>query len=408
MSDTDNAAAPAAQGSAKPQSPLMVIRGNVERMLPDFKAALPEHIPAERFVRTALTAIQLNPDIAACEPKTVYAACMKAAQDGLVLDGREAALVKFNQKMKIDGNERYVNVAQYMPMVQGILKKARNSGEISYIAARVVYDKDRFHVVYGDEESLTHEPFLDGEPGEMRLAYMVAKLKDGQIVREIMTKAQIEKVRSKSRSADRGPWKDWPEEMWRKTVIRRGAKYLPSSSDRSDGSDVLDLVSRDDPLFENAPDGEELPLGDPGQADQQTRQRRQRQPRQSNGGAGSKLNTAPEDDQGGQTGGPVDLVEWTDPATGEVLMLTPAEIEERAKAAPPAKEATPAAQPSPQPAQPAQPAQQAPAPQQQAKPAAAAPTSAAAKLNSNDDGMDPPAFLRPQSEPPPPGVDDVI
>lgn len=391
---TDTTTAPATPGTAKPPSPLMVMRQNVERMLPDFKAALPEHIPAERFVRTALTAIQLNPDIAACEPKSVYASCMKAAQDGLILDGREAALVKFNTKMKIDGVERYVNVAQYMPMVQGILKKARNSGEISYIAARVVHDKDKFHVIYGDEESLTHEPYLDGDPGEMRLAYMVAKLKDGQIVREIMTKSQIEKVRSKSRSSDKGPWKDWPEEMWRKTVIRRGAKYLPSSSDRSDGSDVIDLVSRDDNLFEMAPEGDEQPQGDAGATEQQPRQRRPRQPRQSNGPAGSILNTEPAPQPAGKAE-PTDI----DPETGEILeperaQQQPAQ-QPRAEAEqqPAAETAKPAPTPSPAPAQ-----------------AAPAQTSAAAKLNAGADGMDPPGFLdrRRTDEPPPPGVDDVI
>lgn len=390
MTDTSTAA-PAPQGTAKPPSPLMVVRSNVEKMLPDFKAALPQHIPAERFVRTALTAITLNPDIVGCEPQSIYAACMKAAQDGLVLDGREAALVKFNVKKKIDGVEKWVNAAQYMPMVQGILKKARNSGEISSIAAHVVHDRDKFTLVLGDNESLTHEPCLEGDPGALRLAYMVAKLKDGSIVREVMTRAQIQKVRDASRSKDRGPWVAWEDEMWRKTVLRRGAKYLPSSSDRSDGTDVIDLVSRDDNLFEMGPEGEDQ-SGDAGQQPEpQKRPRQSRQQKQSTGPAGSILNT----EAGTQPTGKEAATD-IDPETGEILTEQPAAQQQ------PAQE-----QPAAQPQQQAQPAQ----PTQQATPAPQAPTSAAAKLNAgNDDGMDPPGFLtnRGSAEPPPPDVDDVI
>lgn len=393
---TDATTAPA-ETKAKPPNPLMIVRQNIEKMAVDFKAALPAHIPAERFVRTALTAVTLNPDIVECEPRTIYAACMKAAQDGLVLDGREAALVKFSQKMKIDGVEKYVPAAQYMPMVQGILKKARNSGEISSIAAHVVHEKDKFTLVLGDNESLTHEPCLEGDPGPLRLAYMVAKLKDGSIVREVMTASQINKVRASSRSGKSGPWVAWEDEMWRKTVLRRGAKYLPSSSDRSDGTDVIDLVSRDDGLFEMGPgDDEQPPATQP-----ETRQRRPRQPRQSTGPAGAILNPepGPQPAQEPAGEGPTDI----DPETGEILTGQPAAQQQ------PSQE-QPAAQPQQQ-AQPAQPAQAAAAAQPKATPAATAPTSAAAKLNAgNDDGMDPPGFLtnRGSAEPPPPDVDDVI
>ena len=39
---------------------LVEIRSAVEKMAPQFKAALPAHVPVERFVRTTLTAVQTN------------------------------------------------------------------------------------------------------------------------------------------------------------------------------------------------------------------------------------------------------------------------------------------------------------------------------------------------------------
>ncbi len=39
------------------------VRTAIEKMAPQFKAALPSHVPVERFVRTTLTAVQTNPQL---------------------------------------------------------------------------------------------------------------------------------------------------------------------------------------------------------------------------------------------------------------------------------------------------------------------------------------------------------
>jgi recombination protein RecT len=396
MSDAATTAPP----PVKEKSKALVIRETIQGMTPEFKAALPAHIAPERFVRTTLTAINLNPDILNCEPRSVYAACMKAAADGLILDGREAALAKFNTKMKVDGVEKWVNVAQYMPMAQGLLKKARNSGEISSIVARVVYSNDKFHFICGDDEKLTHEPCLDSEPGKPRLAYMVARLKDGGIVRHVMTRTEIEKRKAVARSTN--IWDKWEAEMWVKTVLRAGAKFLPASSDKPDGGDTIqELVSRDDDLYDL--DGADLLGAAEPQAEQQPQ--RERKPRAGRT-AGAKMNGHAAGDQGGQT----DLVEHAD-ADGVVSMVTAAErdrfIAEAAKPAaapaPAATTAAPAAQvqePAPAPA--STPATPAPAPQT-AKPA----VQDELEIPTNLRRAQPAAAVN-EANPPPPSDDDVI
>ena len=103
-------------------------------MQPEFGKALPGHITAEKFVRTAQTAIALTRNIDKVKnANSLMAACTKAAQDGLILDGREAALV-------ID----YNGDVQYRPMMRGLLKLAHNSGEIKSLVVEVVRDKDEF------------------------------------------------------------------------------------------------------------------------------------------------------------------------------------------------------------------------------------------------------------------------
>jgi recombination protein RecT len=203
-------------------------------MKKQFSSTLPSHVSPAKFMRSAVTAVQNTPDLQECEVNSIISSCQKAAVDGLIFDGREAAMVTFNKKI---GN-KWVKEAQYMPMVAGILKKARNSGQISAISAHVVYQNDQFDYELGLEPKLTHKPVIDGEPGELRCAYAIAKLKDGSTQFEVMTRPQIEEIMKSSKAGwddkaqqPRGIWKKWESEMWRKTALKRLAKYLPSSSD---------------------------------------------------------------------------------------------------------------------------------------------------------------------------------
>lgn len=231
------------------ETPAAVFRNQFERMSSEISAALPPHIPAERFMRVVLTAVNGNPDLLKADRKSLFEASMKSAQDGLLPDGRDGAFVVFNAKTKVkddNGRERevYINKVQWMPMVAGILKKVRNSGALISIGAHVAYDADRFLYVLGDEERIEHEPALGANRGKPKAVYAIAKTKDGGIYREVMTVAEVEKVRNVSRAKNSGPWVQWWDEMARKTVIRRLSKRLPMSTD------LDDLIRRDDELYD--------------------------------------------------------------------------------------------------------------------------------------------------------------
>lgn len=205
---------------------LTALKAQLTEMRPSIAAALPAQIPAERFVRTVSTAVQLQPELLECDRKSLLLATLRAAHDGLLPDGREGAFVIFKDRKA--GTKR----AQWMPMYQGLLKKVRNSGELASITAEVVYSKDAFDYELGDEPRITHKPAL-GDRGKPIAAYAVARLKDGAIYREVMSVEQIERIRAVSRSGDNenGPWVQWWDEQARKTVLRRLSKYLPQSTD---------------------------------------------------------------------------------------------------------------------------------------------------------------------------------
>lgn len=171
------------------------------------------------------------------------AACTNAAKDGLILDGKEAALVPFGK------------VVQYIPMVAGLLKKARNSGDISSIAAHVVYEQDDFTYVLGDDEHIHHAPKF-GNRGKLIAVYAIARLKDGSVQREVMDSDAVMAIAEQSKNkAQYNPktGKNYGE-WWRKTVIRRISKYLPSSSDKDGFAQAVGRIDDDfDFQNDNAP-----------------------------------------------------------------------------------------------------------------------------------------------------------
>ncbi|MPR62724.1 recombinase RecT [Ochrobactrum intermedium] len=226
------------------RSPAETFRDQWSKQESEVAVALPPHIPVERFMRVVMTAVSGNPDLMNADRRSLFESAMKAAQDGLLPDGRDGALVIFNAKVKEGNKDVYIKKVQWMPMVGGILKKIRNSGELLSLSAYVVYENDEFQYTLGDEETIVHRPCLDSNRGDAKLVYAIAKTKDGGIYREIMTLKDVEKVRAVSKTGKFGPWADWWDEMAKKTVIRRLAKRLPMSSD------LDDLIRRDDELYD--------------------------------------------------------------------------------------------------------------------------------------------------------------
>jgi recombination protein RecT len=203
------------------------LRSQLEARSAQYQAALPSTIPAERFQRVVLTAVTQNPDLLQVHRGSLLLACMKAAQDGLLPDGREAALVVYRDKSK-------GKIAQYLAMVAGIRKLVLQSGEVAVFEQHIVHENDIFDVRFGDDPHIDHRPMISGERGRPVAVYSVATMKAGGYKSfDVMTMADVDKVRSVSRSGDSGPWKTWYEEMAKKTIAKRHAKMLPLSSEKA-------------------------------------------------------------------------------------------------------------------------------------------------------------------------------
>ena len=208
---------------------LALIQGSLET---DLTAAgvqhvLPDHVKMSSFVRCAAIAITQGKGLVEADKQSVIMALTKCATDGLVPDGKEAALVVYNTKV----NGTFMKVAQYLPMIDGVLKRARMSGQIDSMAAKAVYENDEFDYWLDENgEHLRYKPTFE-KRGAFKLAFAYAKMKSGEFVVEVMTKEDIDKVKASSKTSGYGPWVDWYERMACKTVFHRIAKRLPNSSE---------------------------------------------------------------------------------------------------------------------------------------------------------------------------------
>lgn len=224
----------------QPQSRELVIAkqvaGHLQKMQPEYRAVLPAHITPEEFTRIAQTAIQVNEELQECSQRSLIAACTRLAEMGLVPDGKHAALVAFNVKVKKRDPEtgfmveRWEKRATPMPMVEGLRDLVRQSGQVKNWKARVVRQGDFFKHIDGDTESLVHEPQHDIDQ-PITHVYSIAYLENGELARHVMPIAAVEKIRKRSKNADKGPWADHYAEMALKTCMKQQSKYLPKSKD---------------------------------------------------------------------------------------------------------------------------------------------------------------------------------
>jgi recombination protein RecT len=224
------------------------LHGHLERLLPEIERARPRGLEARRFARILVTEVTRNPELLECTQASLLRALLQSAQLGLYPDSQvgHAYLIPFKDKKK-DTLE-----AQLLTGYKGLVVLAYRSGQVAQIAARVVHENEPFELEFGSNERLVHKPCLHGEPGDPYAVYMYAKIRGGGEVIEILTRADVEKARRASKAPDSPAWKNWEPEMWRKTAMRRGAKWLPLSSEDAR------LIAREE--AEDLPDAPSSPL----------------------------------------------------------------------------------------------------------------------------------------------------
>lgn len=204
---------------SKALTPLQEISNTLEAMTEKFQAALPSHIEPSRFIQIVKTAISKQPKLLEADRRSLWVACMAAAESGLLPDGKQAAFVPYRTKTG--------TIVQYQPMEQGLKSLVWKTGKISSWLRETVKENDSFDFELGSTPYIKHKRALKNR-GEIIAAYSIVTMSDGTRSYKLIDRDDIEKSRSRSKQPD-GAWKTDPERMAEKTVARLHYKDLPSS-----------------------------------------------------------------------------------------------------------------------------------------------------------------------------------
>jgi len=192
-------------------------------MQAQIKAALPRHMTPERLARIVTTEIRKVPKLAECTPMSFFGAVIQCAQLGLEPGNAlgHAYLLPYGKDVQL--------IIGY----RGMIDLARRSGQIVSIDARAVYEGDKFECTLGLNPHIDHVPDWNNvnrtNASKLQFVYAVAKLKDGGIQFDVMSRAEVEGIRARSKAGNNGPWKTDYTAMALKSVVRRLFKFLPVS-----------------------------------------------------------------------------------------------------------------------------------------------------------------------------------
>lgn len=221
----------------------------LEKRATEIGSQLPSNVSRDRFLNASIAAVKQTPSILTATPRSLFAALTKAAQDGLLPDGREGVITVFNQKVPNTSPQQYENIAQWNPMFYGIRKRARELDGI-IIDAQVVFAGDDFEYELGDSPFIKHKPKPRSEKSDASAGLAVYAIfrhpTEGILHREVMWRPDVFDVMNQSRAKTSLMWTTFWTEGWKKTVGRRAAKSVPVSP-------ALErLITRDDENFEFA------------------------------------------------------------------------------------------------------------------------------------------------------------
>lgn len=208
------------------QNYLVAIHEGLNTSLEKQVAALPENFNKQRFVQNCMTVMQDgSADFSKCDPKTVVRTLLKAAFLGLDFFNGECYAIPFG------GN------VQFLTDYKGEIKLAKrySSNPIQDIYAKVVREGDEFtETIENGRQTVSFQPKAFND-GEIIGAFAVCLYKDGGMIYDTMSRAEIDHTRNVfSKAANSKAWKESYGEMAKKTVLRRLCKLIDLNFDTAE------------------------------------------------------------------------------------------------------------------------------------------------------------------------------
>ena len=248
------------------QVKLREVETGLEKISNRLKMILPEHSSVEKMIMMVSNACFVNPDLLDIKyRKSLFLACLQAAKLGLEpnTSREECFLIP------------YKGIVKMQPGYKGIRKLVMNTGLVSTMEPRVVYENDDFDYDLGLNPKLTHKRALAGSRGSLKYVYCIVRPKDGSApFFEVMDKDDITLIRKSSQSK---AWGTNEAEMWIKTIIIRTGKRLEQSPELAlalslDGQAEAGKDQKfDADIYSILPEGEDIPTHEDKKLSRRTR-----------------------------------------------------------------------------------------------------------------------------------------
>lgn len=202
----------------------------LERMAPEFAKALPKHIPADMYIRAALTSVQKTPQLLDCTPESFLGALMACAQLGLMPGTKEAALVPYGKTCTL------------IPQWQGLVAMMYRSGQVESVVAEFICENDEWMYMPSKRppDDFFHAP-AKTDRGEITHAYAFAWLLNGGRSRvallneddAVYIRNRFSKVwaQAEANGKKNSFWHTDFHAAWRKSAVRRIADWVPTSAE---------------------------------------------------------------------------------------------------------------------------------------------------------------------------------
>ncbi|MBA8329798.1 recombinase RecT [Citrobacter freundii] len=127
----------------------------------------------------------------------------------------------------------------------GLLHLAQSTGSIKWGQCKLVYSNDTYES-NGLDTAPIHKYNAFGDRGDVVGGYCTVKTADGDYLTEEMSLEEIKATEATSK-AKNGPWKNFWEEMARKTIVKRASKYWPRA-ERLDNA--IHVINEDEGVFQ--------------------------------------------------------------------------------------------------------------------------------------------------------------
>ena len=208
---------------------------------PKFQALNPERAKAE--LGFAMSIFQSNRQLQQCDPTSILNSVVSVARTSITLNPvmRLAYLIPRKGKCILEFS--------YM----GLVALLRDNGCIRTISAHIVYEDEEFeHNIASNQ--IIHIPSYAQSEAEHNArkiigCYSRATLPTGDVSYEFMPMWEIDKVKNMSKGGL--AWKEWRDEMIKKSVIKRHFKLLISTNTSEALTTALQIENENNQLISN-------------------------------------------------------------------------------------------------------------------------------------------------------------